>query len=65
MPFEAVGQKYPGITSPISLEGPKPVDVKLSKKLEETMRPFGVFESDEELAHRYVKFSVVALYILG
>lgn len=46
-------QKYPGITSPISLEGPKPIDIKLSNKLEETMRPFGVFESEEDLAHRY------------
>lgn len=53
MPFEPTGQqKYPGITSPISLEGPKPIDEKLSKKLEDTMRPYGVFESDEELAHR-------------
>lgn len=49
-------QKYPGITSPISLEGPKPVDLKLTTKLEETMRPFGVFESEEELAHRYTHY---------
>ena len=45
-------KKYPGITSPISLEGPLPVDKSLTKKLEETLRPFGVFESDEELSHR-------------
>ncbi|XP_045174821.1 poly(A) polymerase type 3-like isoform X2 [Mercenaria mercenaria] len=52
MALDSASQKYPGITSPISLEGPKPVDLKLSAKLEETMRPFGVFESEEELAHR-------------
>lgn len=50
--MEYTTQKYPGITSPISLEGPKPVDQKLTAKLIETMRPFGVFESDEDLAHR-------------
>lgn len=44
--------KYPGITPPISLDIPKPVDTILSKKLEEAMKPFGVFESEEELAHR-------------
>lgn len=43
---------YPGITSPISLDKPKPLDLKLSAKLEESMRPYGVFESEEELAHR-------------
>lgn len=44
--------KYPGITSPISLSGPLPIDIELSKKLEETMKPFGVFESEAELAKR-------------
>jgi len=53
MPFEATTpQKYPGITSPISLEGPKPIDEKQSVILEETMRPYGVFESEGDLAHR-------------
>lgn len=45
-------QKYPGITSPISVEGPKPIDQKLTAKLVETMKPFGVFESEEDLSHR-------------
>ncbi|XP_063426495.1 poly(A) polymerase type 3-like isoform X3 [Mytilus trossulus] len=53
MALDQSGQKiYPGVTSPISLDGPKPLDIKLSNKLEEAMRPYGVFESDEELAHR-------------
>ncbi|KAK3092703.1 hypothetical protein FSP39_006186 [Pinctada imbricata] len=46
------GQKYLGVTSPISLEGPKPFDIKLSQKLVEVLKPHGVFESDEELTHR-------------
>lgn len=45
-------KNYPGTTSPISLEGPKPMDLKLSEKLEEAMRPHGVFESEEEMSHR-------------
>ena len=48
------GQKYPGVTSPISLAFPKPFDNELSEKLEETLRPHGVFESEEELNHRSV-----------
>lgn len=53
MALDPPGQKtYPGVTSPISLDGPKPLDIKLTSKLEETMRPYGVFESEEELAHR-------------
>lgn len=53
MALDPPGQKnYPGVTSPISLDLPKPIDVKLTNKLEETLRPYGVFESDEELAHR-------------
>ncbi|XP_022330702.2 poly(A) polymerase beta-like isoform X2 [Crassostrea virginica] len=45
-------KSYPGITSPISLEGPKPLDLKLSEKMEEAMRPHGVFESEAEMSHR-------------
>lgn len=45
-------KQYPGITSPISLEGPKSSDQELSQKLELALRPFGVFETEEELAHR-------------
>lgn len=53
MSLDSVGEKnYPGVTSPINLDLPKPLDLKLTEKLEETMRPYGVFESEEELAHR-------------
>ncbi|XP_050405293.1 poly(A) polymerase type 3 isoform X1 [Patella vulgata] len=47
------------ITSPISLADPKPLDLELSKKLEEALRPHGVFESEEELAHRMEVLSKV------
>nr|KAG5704241.1 hypothetical protein BaRGS_012529 [Batillaria attramentaria] len=39
-------------SGPISLAEPKPFDLELSDKLEEAMRPHGVFESEAELAHR-------------
>lgn len=47
-------QKSYGITSPISLAGPKPGDLTLTKALEESLKPYGVFESEEELQHRIV-----------
>lgn len=47
-------QKSYGITSPISLAGPKPGDITLTKALEESLKPYGVFESEEELQHRIV-----------
>lgn len=47
-------QKSYGITSPISLAGPKPGDIALTKALEESLKPYGVFETEEELQHRMV-----------
>ena len=44
--------KYLGITSPISTLEPKPIDMELTKKLQDTLEPFGVFESEMELNHR-------------
>ncbi|ELU07731.1 hypothetical protein CAPTEDRAFT_223399 [Capitella teleta] len=45
-------KKYPGVTSPLSLAPPKEHDLELSKKLEKEMAPYGVFETEEEQAHR-------------
>ncbi|KAB0345499.1 hypothetical protein FD754_022425 [Muntiacus muntjak] len=45
-------QKQYGITSPISLAAPKETDCLLTQKLVETLKPFGVFEEEEELQHR-------------
>lgn len=45
-------KKFPGITSPISLSGPKPIDLELSESLKVAMEPHGIFESHDELAKR-------------
>lgn len=45
-------QRHYGITSPISLAAPKETDCLLTQKLIETLKPFGVFEEEEELQHR-------------
>ncbi|XP_068257626.1 poly(A) polymerase gamma [Nyctibius grandis] len=47
-------QRHYGITSPISLAPPKDVDCIHTQKLVEAMKPFGVFEDEEELNHRSV-----------
>ena len=49
--------RYPGITSPINLSRPSHIDEVLTRKLEETLKPFGVFESEQELAKRSVILS--------
>lgn len=46
--------KQYGITSPISLAGPKPIDEELTKSLEQTLKEYGVFETQEEIQHRMV-----------
>ncbi|XP_040285655.1 poly(A) polymerase gamma isoform X1 [Bufo bufo] len=50
--LEVQPQRSYGITSPISWAGPKDLDHLYTQKLMEAMRPFGVFEDDEELRHR-------------
>ncbi|KAK9956262.1 hypothetical protein ABG768_014007 [Culter alburnus] len=60
MPFPITNQvqavqqtpKHYGITSPISLAPPKEADLVLTRKLTETLRPFGVFEEEMELQRR-------------
>merc|ERR1719384_2480115 len=41
-----------GMTTPISVEQPKPRDLELSTELQDTLIPHGCFESEEELNHR-------------
>uniref|UniRef100_A0AAX7UIB9 Poly(A) polymerase n=1 Tax=Astatotilapia calliptera TaxID=8154 RepID=A0AAX7UIB9_ASTCA len=45
-------QKHYGITSAISLAPPREIDHHYTKKLCDAMKPFGVFEDEEELNHR-------------
>lgn len=46
-------QKHYGITSAISLAPPREIDHHYTKKLCDAMKPFGVFEDEEELNHRW------------
>lgn len=48
-------QKHYGITSPISLACPKEIDHIYTQKLIDAMKPFGVFEDEEELNHSKAK----------
>ncbi|KAH7971644.1 hypothetical protein HPB52_001142 [Rhipicephalus sanguineus] len=48
----AMADKTLGMTSAISTAPPKPSDLQRTDELEETLRQFGLFESEEELAHR-------------
>ncbi|NWW47873.1 PAPOG polymerase, partial [Pedionomus torquatus] len=50
-------QRHYGVTSPISLAPPKDIDCVQTQKLVEAMRPFGVFEDEEEQNHRLVVLS--------
>lgn len=45
-------QKHYGITSSISLAFPRDIDHLYTQKLMEAMKPFGVFEDEDELNHR-------------
>ncbi|NXW64887.1 PAPOG polymerase, partial [Eurystomus gularis] len=47
-------QVHYGVTSPISLAYPKNVDFVHTQRMIEAMEPFGVFEDDKELNHRFV-----------
>lgn len=48
--------KYPtfGMTSAISTANPKPSDIIKTNELEESLKPFDVFETEQELNHRMV-----------
>lgn len=46
-------QGHYGLTSSISLASPSDKDHIHTQKLIEAMKPFGVFEDQEELYHRY------------
>ncbi|XP_026324473.1 poly(A) polymerase type 3 [Hyposmocoma kahamanoa] len=41
-----------GMTSAISMAGPKPVDIEKTNELKESLIPYGVFESEAEMHHR-------------
>lgn len=41
-----------GMTSAISVAEPKPLDIARTNELKEALKPYNVFESEEELNHR-------------
>ncbi|XP_035450928.1 poly(A) polymerase type 3 [Spodoptera frugiperda] len=41
-----------GMTSAISMAGPKPIDIEKTTELKESLIPYGVFESEQEMHHR-------------
>ncbi|KAL4704665.1 hypothetical protein ACJJTC_016609 [Scirpophaga incertulas] len=41
-----------GMTAPISIAGPKPIDIERTNELKDCLVPFGVFESEAEMHHR-------------
>lgn len=41
-----------GMTSAISVAEPKPSDLSRTNELKEALKPYNVFESEEELNHR-------------
>lgn len=53
---ENENNKYPtfGMTSAISTAGPKPQDIVKTNELEESLKPFDVFDTEQELNHRMV-----------
>ncbi|XP_028982872.1 poly(A) polymerase gamma isoform X1 [Betta splendens] len=52
MPSGQQPQKHYGITSAISLAPPREIDHQYTDKLCDAMKPFGVFEDEDELNHR-------------
>lgn len=52
-PIEPDGNtQYSGVSAPISEAEPKDIDLVLTKKLEECLSEFNLFESEEEMIHR-------------
>ena len=44
--------EMPGVTAPISNERPTETEIELSRKLEDSLKAQGIFETDLELTHR-------------
>ncbi|XP_049814791.1 poly(A) polymerase type 3 isoform X1 [Schistocerca nitens] len=49
---QQTGPRTLGMTSAISLAMPKPIDIQRTLELQEVLKPYNVFETDEELNHR-------------
>ncbi len=49
------GKVY-GITHPISWDPPTQYDMKLTNQLDDVLKQYGLYESEDEMNRRYVKF---------
>ncbi|XP_064173229.1 poly(A) polymerase gamma isoform X2 [Anguilla rostrata] len=56
-------QKHYGITSSISLAFPRELDHMYTQKLIEAMKPFGVFEDEDELNHRLAVLGKLNMFV--
>ena len=54
-------KNYPGITAPLSTAFPKPEDYEFTRKLEETLRSYDLFETEEEMTKRIKILSQINL----
>lgn len=54
-------KKFPGITAPLSTAFPKPEDHEFTRKLEETLRSYDLFETEEEMTKRIKILSQINL----
>ena len=52
-PADPAQRTHLGMTAPISLSQPTEADLQRTEDLVDAMRPHGVFESEEELNHRW------------
>ncbi|XP_014249580.1 poly(A) polymerase type 3 isoform X2 [Cimex lectularius] len=59
----ATQQRTLGLTSAITLAGPKQIDVQRTNELVQALKPYNVMESDEELNHRMEILSKLNLLV--
>lgn len=57
-------QRTLGLTSAITLAGPKPIDFQRTNELIEALKPYNVSETEAELNHRYI-FVIFLFFSLG
>lgn len=55
----STSSKYPGVSAPISTAQPTPEEIEETIKLEECLRSFNLFESEEEMSHRMTVLSQI------
>lgn len=46
--------QYLGVTAPLAKDEPTPKELALTKELEETLKTFGMYDSEERKKARYI-----------